>query len=222
MGQKDVYAARRERFQALVRTYGTQAEASERLGMSPSQVSHLVTGVKNIGEQLARRIEDRAGLAAGSLVDPEMLGLGNVSQGIALQGDIPLIDWQQVGVWVDTGTLGPDSSPSIEHYSITRRHSAKTFALRVSGDSMWNPTGRPTYHDGDIVICDPGQAADAVNLDRVVARLLDTSIPDDQSIVFKQLVVDGPHRYLRSLNPQYDPIRCPFEILALQIALISV
>lgn len=60
------YDARRRRFVSLLDNR-TQAELAEQLERSPGQVSHLVTGVKNIGERLAEHIERKLGLPRGWL-----------------------------------------------------------------------------------------------------------------------------------------------------------
>jgi len=75
---------------------------------------------------------------------------------------------------------------------------------------MWNPGGRPSYDEGDIIFVDPDQAGGVANGDRVVARL---SASSDRSVTFKQLALEGSQRYLRPLNPQFPVITQAFEII---------
>ncbi len=53
--------------------------------------------------------------------------------------------------------------------------------------------------DGAIVIVDPD--IEARNGSIVVAKL-----EDNQEATLKRLVIDGPYRYLKPLNPIYQPI----------------
>ena len=66
-----VMEERRKRFSDLLGQYTDQSDAAERLGFaSPQPVSNLKNGHKNMGEEVARRVEKKAGLPAGALVDP--------------------------------------------------------------------------------------------------------------------------------------------------------
>ena len=66
-----VMEERRKRFSDLLGHYRGQSEAAEKLGFSsPQPVSNLKNGHKNMGEDVARRVEEKAGLPAGALVDP--------------------------------------------------------------------------------------------------------------------------------------------------------
>ena len=73
------------------------------------------------------------------------------------------------------------------------------FALRVRGDSMENPRGRPSYPAGCIIIVDP--AVTAKPGDRVIARLENT-----KEVTFKQYEEDAGRKYLKPLNPQYPTL----------------
>jgi SOS-response transcriptional repressor LexA len=87
----------------------------------------------------------------------------------------------------------------ISRIATTANVSKDAFALRVIGNSMTNPSGTPSIPEGYIVIVDP--AIDAKSGSFVVAKL-----PGSDEILLKQLVIDGPNRYLKSLNPDYKPI----------------
>lgn len=57
---------RRENFKKLFdERWKKQEEAAEALGIQPAYVSFLLTGRKDMGEKLARRMEKAAGLAPG-------------------------------------------------------------------------------------------------------------------------------------------------------------
>lgn len=84
-------------------------------------------------------------------------------------------------------------------------HSPSTYAMRVQGDAMLAQHGK-SYPDGAIIFIDPSQ--DTQSGDRVIARLT-----ADQSVVFKQLIIEGGKQFLRSLNIHYPMIDSKFQVL---------
>lgn len=245
MVNKMMYDERRRRFQDLLERYPGQLAASTALGFgSAAAVSNYKTH-KNMGEDVARRIEKLAGLPHGALLDPfktpwpgdaqlnsnqEPAALQlrdararyevNTSAAITPTGRIPLISKVQAGGWgdaVDHFSIGDAES----YHETNKKHGTMTYALRVEGDSMWSgmPSG-PSYHHGDIIIVDPEQSAAATSGSRVIALLTDESLPIDRRVTFKQLVIDGPHKYLRPLNKDYEAIREPFEVIGLVLQCI--
>jgi SOS-response transcriptional repressor LexA len=112
---------------------------------------------------------------------------------------LPLVSWVQAGQWkevVDNYRPGEGE----KFILTTRKVSPRAYALRVVGDSMENPNGRPTYPQGSIIIVDPERAA--VHGSPVIVRL-----EDSKEATFKQLVIEGDVRYLKPLNPRYPIIR---------------
>ncbi|MFS1522735.1 helix-turn-helix domain-containing protein [Microbulbifer sp. 2304DJ12-6] len=121
----------------------------------------------------------------------------NVAPGPDIRGKIPLISWVQAGDWaeiVDNFTPGEAD----EWRETTARVGPHAFALRVEGDSMTAPSGL-SIPEGSVVIVDPDAAY--MNGSIVVAKLVDT-----QEATLKKLVIDGPNKYLKPLNPAYAPI----------------
>lgn len=74
----------------------------------------------------------------------------------------------------------------------------RTHCLRVRGDSMYNPGGRYSYADGEIIFVDPDRQANPG--DCVIVRL------DDQAML-KQLFIEDGRQMLKALNPEWSP-RC--------------
>lgn len=71
MGIETVQKERQERFKTLLHRYQNQEEAAVKLGFGgPAPISNLKTGKKKMGEKLAGRIEELAGLPRGVFVDP--------------------------------------------------------------------------------------------------------------------------------------------------------
>ena len=108
---------------------------------------------------------------------------------------VPLISWVQAGQWNDVVDVYRPGEGEKPVYT-TRKVGARAYALRVVGDSMENPNGRPTYPQGSIIIVDPDR--EATHGSAVIVRL-----EDSKQATFKQLVVEGGVRYLKPLNPRY-------------------
>lgn len=121
----------------------------------------------------------------------------NISPGPAIRGEVPLISLVQAGAWKSIHLWPPDD---VKMIPTTKKLGPRAFAVRIEGDSMVGPPGtKDSFPDGYIIICDPDVVAR--NKSYVVVRLNGA----DEAI-FKQLVIDGPNRFLKPLNPRYDII----------------
>lgn len=69
---------------------------------------------------------------------------------------------------------------------------------------MYNPEGRPSYAEGDIIFVDPDR--DANHGDRVIVRL-----DDQQEATFKQLLIEDGKKMLKALNPGWKPRYIPIN-----------
>ena len=77
---------RRENLKRLLANYPTQRHFADAVGLSVAQVSHLVTGVREMGEEIARRIEQTLGFEMG-FMDREVDASG---EGYSVNGVSPL------------------------------------------------------------------------------------------------------------------------------------
>jgi len=128
----------------------------------------------------------------------EPLGLYNVTPPNGLI-KVPLISWVTAGQWNEAiDNLHPGDAE--EWRETTAKVSSSAFALRVEGDSMHNPNGSPSIPEGSIIIVDPEMEATSGKI--VVAKLNDTN-----QVTLKKLVIDGPHTYLKPLNPDHSVIK---------------
>lgn len=179
--------------EALKTSRISKAEIARRLGVSPQAVTGwLKTG--RIGKQTLRRFAEETGANLSQL----MGGEGNTSSADDLTYvRVPLISWVQAGKKNPVSDPHPPGYP--EEWEETSVSVSKgTFALRVRGDSMVAPDGSG-FPEGSLLIVDPD--IEARNGDLVVVRFQDS---DDAT--FKKLVVDGPMKILRALNPAYPSI----------------
>lgn len=126
---------------------------------------------------------------------------------------VPLISWVQAGAWQEIrDNFEPGEGEKMIHS--TKKVGRRAFALRVKGDSMENPRGRPSYPDGAVIIVDPEKSAKSG--DRVIAKLIDS-----QEATFKKYVEDaGTGRTLLvPLNPDYLP---PIDITNARARIVGV
>lgn len=121
----------------------------------------------------------------------------NTSDSVHYSARVPVISWVQAGKRnAVTDPFPPGASEEWEDSTLAV--SSGTFALRVRGDSMVAPDGTG-FPDGAIIIVDP--AVEARNGDFVVVRF-----ENSDEATFKKLVVDGPLKLLKPLNPTYPHI----------------
>lgn len=110
---------------------------------------------------------------------------------------VPLISWVQAGTWA---MLSDPFQPgeAEEWLPCPVRHGPRAYAVKVRGESMHNPEGKPSYSNGDIIFVDPDR--EAKHGDRVIVRL------DDQAeATFKQLLIEDGRKILKALNPDWHP-----------------
>ncbi len=107
---------------------------------------------------------------------------------------LPLISWTTAGTWEEVqDPLAPYQYEEL--IPVTKRYSNRAFALRIVGDSMQASDG-PSFPSGCVIAVEPQH--EATNGSFVVVRL-----EDSKEATFKQLVIDGPKRYLKPLNTRY-------------------
>jgi SOS-response transcriptional repressor LexA len=111
-----------------------------------------------------------------------------------LRGRVPLISLVAAGHFGESvDNFAPGSADEWVDTTVpVKRH---TYALRVSGDSMTNPAGSPSFPEGVIIIVEPEE--EARNKSYVIVR------QNGEETTFKQLVIDGGRTYLKPLNPRY-------------------
>lgn len=110
---------------------------------------------------------------------------------------VPLITWTQVKTWTDK-TETPKPGEVNEWLPCPAVHGPRAYCVRVRGDSMANPGGRPSYADGDIIFVDPDREPAAG--DRVIVVLA-----NQPEATFKQLLIEDGRRILKALNPAWAP-----------------
>ncbi|MBF0309203.1 MAG: LexA family transcriptional regulator [Magnetococcales bacterium] len=195
----------------LAREYAnlTQKELAEKVGISQTAVHKLECGRSRSSRRTVAIaivckvspvwLETGKGDMAMSAYDSAIL-MRAQAEGVAEEEEeyrdgipitqLPLIKWDAVEDWTDR----PEESPAQtakEWISVAPKITHKMYALEVQGDSM-----EPEFSEGDTIIVDP--STQVSNNRFVVARL-----PNSKQATFKQLILDGTHRFLKPLNSRY-------------------
>jgi len=108
---------------------------------------------------------------------------------------VPVVSWVQAGEFSDASDPYPVGT-SDEWIECPAKHGPRTFAVKVRGLSMYNPAGKPSFSEGDIIFCDPDRQPENKSL--VICRL------DDQpEATFKRLLIEDGIKMLEALNPSW-------------------
>lgn len=184
----------------------TQQELSDRTGGAVSQGAISVLEQRDsrssrFTEALAIAFGVNPGLLIGgekaekpyAVMQP--LQAYNTEPGPSIKGKCPLISWVRAGDFCAVhDPLQPGDAEEWLACPVT--HSDSTFVLRVRGESMLNPHGRPSFSDGDLIFVDPERQP--VHGSLVIVRL-----DDEKEATFKRLIIEGARKYLKPLNPSW-------------------
>lgn len=171
------------------------AELARQAKLSQPTVWALENGLtKEVKHSTIAKLAQAVGKSPGFLTGDKDQ---NTSDTVHYVARVPVISWVQAGKKnAVTDPFPPGAAEEWEDTTVTVSNG--TFALRVRGDSMVAPDGTG-FPDGSIIIIDP--EAEARNGDYVVVRFDNTD-----EATFKRLLVDGPLKILKPLNPAYPSI----------------
>lgn len=160
-------------------------------GTDTGNLSRLERDIQGANKDLLERIMQLLGISlTGVPLDDSNLG-----ETLRIRGHVPLISWVQAGSWCEVSDIYAVGDAE-QWLPCPVTHGPRTYAVRIRGESMNNPHERVSFQDGDIVFVDPDR--DAIHRSFVVAKLTDT-----QEATFKQLIIEGPEKYLKALNPSW-------------------
>lgn len=168
---------------------GSQASFIEKTNTNQGELSAIINGHKAFGEKKARSFEDLAGMPALFLDNSDTL-----DEAPQIKGMVPVISWVAAGAWCNIEMLPQDEA--LRWLPCPVNHSKNTYALKVTGISMRNPNGKPTFDEDDIIFVDPEKCPEHKSL--VVVRL-----DDEEKATFKQLIIEHGYKYLQPLNPNW-------------------
>ncbi len=190
-----------DRLNALLDKQGKNlTELAEFMNITPQATQQWSKGVT---EPRGKKLERIAEFFNVPLVDLIFGGSSKMTvdnheentESLAQAEAVPLISFVQAGHW-NEATDPYNVGDAEEWIACPVKHSPRTYALKIRGESMYNPVGRPSFEEGDIIFCDP--AVEARNRSLVIVRL-----DGSKDATFKRLLIDGDRKYLEALNPDW-------------------
>lgn len=155
--------------------------------------------------ELARRAKVSSA-AVSQWQDGTTKSLGYEAADYAKGRQVPLISWVRASAFDEASDPYPVGEAE-EWVPAPRNVSEHAYALRVRGDSMYNPMGPKSYPDGSIVIIDPAQRS-PVSGQVIVAKI--DGAPD---VTLKRYRNEDGRQWLQPLNPTFPSIDEPFKVL---------
>lgn len=174
-----------------------QSGLAKALGIRVQSVQQWEKGQTQPRPEKLRAIAAILGCSIHALTSDVAGHDGLFNEAVPLRGlkprRIPLISSAPAGMPLDEydQRIAEIREPTAPTYL---RVSTEAFALRVYGDSM-----EPLFPNGCIITVEPTMEPKSGMF--IVVRLDGTS-----EHTFKQLVIDGPHRFLKPINPRYPII----------------
>jgi SOS-response transcriptional repressor LexA len=177
----------------------TQTALAKKSGVAQSTIGRILRGEVNPQSGNLERIAKALNLPLARLVEMGQ-EMGQEGELVAERtGDrtpaerserVALLSWDQAGAFAaPLDYLRPGND---EEWMPRPKHSgARTFALRVRGESM-----EPGYQHGDIIFVDPDVAPEHGK--DVVVRL-----GDRNEVEFRRLVIEGNREYLKPAHPSW-------------------
>lgn len=155
---------------------------------TPGNMSRLENGKQGYNQETLHRVA-----AALNVTVPDLFARERDIEGVIQLGlRVPIISWIAAG-----HTALPPAAEVQDWITCPVKHSPNTYALKVQGESMHNPSGSPSFSDGDIIFVDPTR--DYIHRSIVIVRS-----DDEKSATFKRLLIDGgSSRMLETLNPAW-------------------
>jgi len=176
----------------------TQYQLADLVGTAQTSIQKIERGdtknPRNI-EALARVLECTPEFLQFGIADNKNIN-SNVSPGPTIKATAPLISWVQAGAWSEITEV---KAYDAERFMCPVNCSDLTFVLKVQGISM-----EPKFDEGDLIFVDP--EAECIHGSYVVARL-----DDDNQATFKQLIIEGGHKFLKAANPNWPEQLIPIN-----------
>ncbi len=197
--------------QARKATGLSQQRFGEEVGRTKANVSAWENGRHEPSWDLLQKIQRASGVAMPTGSEPKLKAntqresydsrrdqtavRASVAE-MRRQGRTPLITWQQAARWSKLAE-NFEADAARDWPACPFAHGPRSFVLQVVGDSMLDPAGERSYHNGDFIVVDPDRQA--THNSGVIVRL-----PGQRQASFRQLLTDSDGRArLRALNPDW-------------------
>lgn len=154
----DIKEIRRQNLRLLSEQYGGQRALAEAADLAPNQLNHIIgpNPIRNLGEQLARKIETNLGIPSGHLDTPIPHPVSDISLNTAILGSQDSIYLRQLSIDVDSSTNSYKFSYVGEGCAFTQKWALNMgfspiniFEYKVESENM-----APFMKHGDFVVVD--------------------------------------------------------------------
>lgn len=119
----DVKTIRRENLAILVKRAGTAVILGERAGIDPRQISHILRGVRGMGETLKKRLESSEGVELDQPINPAALAGGLTAEDRQVnykikreQPELPALTPEAVDLALAWMALPPDRQTAYKQF----------------------------------------------------------------------------------------------------------
>lgn len=173
----------------------TQTAVAKKSGVAQSTIGRILRGEVNPQSGNLERIAKAFSISLAKLAEMGQEGEPVAEstedlKSVERSARVALISWVQAISFADA-LDNPQPGDGEEWMPRPKHSGARTFALRVRGESM-----EPGYQHGDIIFVDTSVAPEHGK--DVVVRL-----DDRNEVAFKRLVVEGKLEYLKPANPNW-------------------
>ncbi|MHB8408946.1 MAG: S24 family peptidase [Acidiferrobacterales bacterium] len=191
----------------LQKTFGT------RTGVPPSYISQVCSQKRNIGHEVARRIEGALGLPSGWM-DTQRGSPAPATEpvpGLVPVRRVTLVRWEDIAHMAMSGrhrdaqkhrggsSRLPASASKADHIYTVAAAGAHPYAVRVEGDAMFDRRTGDGVPSGAYLVVDPDLSPRAG--DYVIVAYVNPQ--GETHATFRQLIAETGRRYFKPLNPQY-------------------
>jgi SOS-response transcriptional repressor LexA len=204
---------------AVAHSGKSQAEIAREMGITQSAITQWLSGsTKTLRAESALALEKATGVRAAWIA--KGAGPKFVEQRAGVQmSEVQLVSWKQAAMWA-AGRNEDDPDDLLAYVRAPVELSDYAFALRIQGNSMFNPAGSPSFADGDLIFVDPDKKP---RNDSIVVAVLE----GEDHAICRQLVVEGGAQYLQALNPSWpdrilDTRRHPAHIYGTVVAGVTI
>ena len=197
----------------------TQVEVAKRVGISQQTYQAWESGKHGPrwqhAQKLAEALDCRVDWLLGQMGAEGATGATD-SEVVSVPAArmVPLITWEQAANWGDTQE-SHDLRVAEDWRPAPASVSEHSYCLRVTGDSMVNPSGRPSIPAGSIIYVDPARTTPSSG-EIIIAKIVSTG-----KVTCKQYLEDAGQAFLRPLNPTYPTITEEFLTLGTVVGLYT-
>lgn len=204
--KEETQANRRKVLAEIVRRYGSVRATALALTCTTAQLYSLLNGRRNMGDKLARSLEEKLNLESGAFDAPPSETQIEVETAMPEKlksKRIPLLSHVQAGTPFDQGDLCYD-----EYVEVFGNVPDGCYGLRVNGDSM-----APLIDSGDVVVVNPNRwpkpgdyvvvrsALENIN-GAAVKRYYPTGYDDTGREIFEARSINSLYPPMHSVNQQ--------------------